>query len=114
MRRPPNSCERFETAAGLVARRWTPLVLRALQNGPVRYSVLKENLGQVSERMLIQRLKELQSAGLVGRNVSVDEHPVRVDYELTEKGRALSRVIGGLERWAEQWIPATATATATK
>src|SRR5438105_1322992 len=108
MRRPANTCQRFETAAGLVARRWTPLILRALQGGPVRYRNLKASLEQVSERMLIQRLKELQSAGLVGRNVFVQEHPVRVEYELTEKGRGLSRVIGGLERWAEQWIPAAA------
>jgi DNA-binding HxlR family transcriptional regulator len=54
--------------------------------------------------MLSQRLKELESAGVVQRRV-IDDQPVRVEYHLTDKGRALGRVISGLERWAEEWIP---------
>jgi DNA-binding HxlR family transcriptional regulator len=54
--------------------------------------------------MLSQPLKELEGAGVVERRV-IDDQPVRVEYHLTDKGRALGRVIGGLERWAEEWIP---------
>ena len=106
MRHSAPVCSRFQAAADLVARRWTPLILQQLQDGPRRYSELVEALQMVSERMLTLRLKELQAAGLVDRNLFVDERPVKVEYSLTEKGRALAKVVGGLQRWADQWIPA--------
>lgn len=95
-------CPKFQTAAELLGKRWTPLILHELDQ-PRRYSELAEALDIVSERMLIQRLKELEGAGVVERQV-IDEQPVRVIYRLTEKGRALGRVVGSLQRWAEQWI----------
>jgi DNA-binding HxlR family transcriptional regulator len=105
IRQIPNVCNRFQTAADLIGKRWTALVVQRLEEGPQRYSELAEALSQVSERMLIERLKELEAAGVVKRRV-VDQRPVRVEYRLTDKGRALSRVVSGLQRWAEQWIPA--------
>ncbi len=106
MRQTAPVCTRFQAAADLLARRWTPLVLQQLQDGPRRYSELVAALDMVSERMLTLRLRELTAAGLVDRNVFADEHPFKVEYSLTEKGRALAKVVGGLQRWADQWIPA--------
>lgn len=103
VRYSPNVCTRFQSAADLLGKRWTALIVQALQEKARRYSELAQVIGVVSERMLIQRLKELEKAGVVERRV-LDEQPVRVEYRLTEKGRALSRVVGGLQRWAEQWI----------
>ena len=97
-------CPRMQAAVDLLGRRWTALIVQQLQEKPRRYSELHEALDVMSERMLIQRLKELESAGVLLRNV-IDDQPVRVEYQLTEKGRALARVIGGLQRWAEEWIP---------
>jgi DNA-binding HxlR family transcriptional regulator len=97
-------CPRMQAAVDLLGRRWTALIVQQLQEKPRRYSELREALDVMSERMLIQRLKELESAGVLLRNV-IDDQPVRVEYQLTEKGRALGRVIGGLQRWAEEWIP---------
>src|ERR1051325_9019558 len=99
-------CRQFQTAAELLGKRWTALVIQQLKDGPRRYCDLAQRLDAVSERMLIQRLKELECAGVVARQVRA-EQPVRVEYMLTEKGKALSRVIGSLERWANEWIPAT-------
>lgn len=96
-------CSRFQDAADLVGKRWTALIVQQLEEKPRRYRELAEALDVVSERMLIQRLKELEGAGVVERRV-LDEQPVRVEYRLTDKGRALSRVVGGLQRWAEKWI----------
>jgi DNA-binding HxlR family transcriptional regulator len=101
-------CSRFQTAADLLGKRWTALIVQQLQPGPRRYRELAEALDVVSERMLIQRLKELEGHGVVERRV-LDEQPVRVEYRLTDKGRALGRVIGGLQRWAEQWVPTPST-----
>ncbi len=105
-RQSPTLCKRFQTAADLVGKRWTALIVQQLEGRPRRYSELADALDQVSERMLIERLKELEGAGVVQRRV-VDDRPVRVEYRLTDKGRALSRVVGGLQRWAEQWIALT-------
>ena len=98
-------CARFQSAADLLGKRWTALIVQQLQDKPRRYSELASALDVVSERRLIQRLKELERAGVVERRV-IDDQPVRVEYRLTDKGRALGRVVGGLQRWAERWIPA--------
>ncbi len=97
-------CPRMQAAVDLLGRRWTALLVQQLADGPRRYSELKDALDVMSERMLIQRLKELEHAGVILRNV-IDDQPVRVEYQLTEKGRALARVVSGLQRWAEEWIP---------
>jgi DNA-binding HxlR family transcriptional regulator len=94
----------MQAAVDLLGRRWTALLVQQLADGPRRYSELKDKLDVMSERMLIQRLKELEQAGVILRNV-IDDQPVRVEYQLTEKGRALARVVSGLQRWAEEWIP---------
>ena len=101
-------CSQFQSAAELLGKRWTALIVQQLQHKPRRYSELASALDVVSERMLVQRLKELEGAGVVERRV-YDEQPVRVEYRLTDKGRALSRVVGGLQRWAERWIPTPTT-----
>ena len=99
----PQLCERFQEAVDLVAKRWTPLVVQVLLEGPQRYSELRDKLDVVSERVLIVRLKELEAAGVVERTV-IPGTPVRVEYALTDKGKALGRVVGGLSRWAEEWV----------
>src|SRR4051812_14286634 len=96
-------CAQFQSAVDLLGKRWTPLIVQLLLKRPHRYSELATELEVVTEGMLSQRLKELEQAGLVERRV-IAEQPVRVEYHLTEKGRALSRVISGLERWADEWI----------
>ncbi|HZR07799.1 MAG TPA: helix-turn-helix domain-containing protein [Myxococcales bacterium] len=103
--RPHSSkmCPQFQSAVDLVGKRWTPLIVQLLLKRPHRYSELLGELEVVTEGMLSQRLKELEQAGVVERRV-LDEQPVRVEYHLTEKGRGLSRVIAGLERWAQEWI----------
>src|ERR1700724_4234027 len=100
---PTRRCKHFQSALDLLGKRWTPLVVQLLLKRPHRYSELVAELEVVTEGMLSQRLKELESAGGAQRR-GIDDQPVRVEYHLTDKGRALSRVISGLERWAEEWI----------
>jgi DNA-binding HxlR family transcriptional regulator len=96
-------CAKFQTAVDLLGKRWSPLIVQLLLKRPHRYSELVTELEVVTEGMLSQRLKELERSGLLERRV-IDEQPVRVEYHLTDKGKALGRVIGGLERWADEWI----------
>ena len=113
MRQPRFSteiCTRFQTAVDLLGKRWTTLVLHVLQKGPLRFGELAEKLQVVSERMLSERLKELEEAGIVERRVLAGP-PVGVEYRLTRKGEALGRVLRGLERWADEWVEPPAAAT---
>lgn len=94
-------CPRFQKAADLLGKRWTGLVLRQLQAGPLRFGQLAEQVGDASARMLAARLRELEASGVVSRSVLPDRG---VEYALTPKGRALGRVVSSLGRWAEEWI----------
>ena len=96
-------CPRYHRAVELIGSRWTGAVLRALLSGIQRFTDLTETIPGLSDRMLSQRLKELEAEGIVVRTV-IPQTPVRVEYSLTEKGRALGGVIEAVSGWADQWL----------
>lgn len=96
-------CPRFESAVELLGKRWTTLIVRVLMDGPRRFSEIAEVVPDLSERMLSERLKELESEGVVARTVHAGP-PVKVEYALSEKGTALSGVVEEIGRWAEKWV----------
>jgi DNA-binding HxlR family transcriptional regulator len=96
-------CPRFEAAVGLIGKRWTGLIIEVLLQQPQRFSEIAQSIPQVSDRMLAERLKELEAEGIVDRHVYPDT-PVRVEYALTEKGRDLAPVMQALHDWANSWI----------
>lgn len=97
-------CARFHKAVELIGRRWSGAVIQLLLRGPARYAALRDAIPDISDRMLSERLQELEEEGIVLRRV-VPETPVRVEYELTAKGRALEPALAAIGRWAEHWIP---------
>lgn len=107
-----NFCPRFFHAVELVGRRWTGVILRSLLGGPARFHEIRESIPDISDRMLSERLRELEAEGIVTRTV-IPETPVRVEYALTEKGRALETAIVALGTWAERWVSLEASATGT-
>ena len=96
-------CAKFHKAVELIGGRWTGAVIRLLLNDRMRFAELRAAIPDISDRMLSERLRELESEGIVARIV-VPETPVRVEYELTEKGRALEQALCAVGRWAEQWV----------
>lgn len=100
-------CSRFHEAVELIGARWTGALLDVLLHGPVRYADLRAAVPEISDRMLSDRLRTLEEAGIITRRVSPG-HPVRVDYELTDKGRALEPALAAVRDWAERWIPSAA------
>lgn len=96
-------CPLYHHAVELIGRRWTGAILRAMLAGINRFSDLAAAVPGLSDRMLSERLKELEAEGIV-RRVVVPETPVRITYELTEKGKDLSQVIEALSAWAERWL----------
>jgi DNA-binding HxlR family transcriptional regulator len=96
-------CPKYHKAVELIGRRWSGAVIRALMSGITRFSELSETVPGLSDRMLAERLKELEAEGIVLRSV-IPETPVRVEYTLTEKGRDLEAVMQALSGWAERWV----------
>ena len=99
----PLLCSRYHRAVELIGRRWTGAIIRSLQGGPRRFNELLAMIPGISDRLLTDRLKELQSENLVRREVLAGS-PVRVAYELTCSGHELGPALDELARWAERWI----------
>ncbi|WP_340021847.1 helix-turn-helix domain-containing protein [Paenibacillus sp. FSL K6-1096] len=95
-------CPRLQKSMDLIGRRWTGLIIYQLLQGPQRFGEIEAAL-PVSGRLLSERLKELEQEGIVLREV-FPETPVRIQYSLTGKGRALESVIHDLQVWSEAWI----------
>jgi DNA-binding HxlR family transcriptional regulator len=100
---PRGVCPYYHEAVELIGKRWTGAIVHALMAGPLRFSEVTQAIPQISDRLLSMRLKELEASGLVARRVW-NGAPVRVEYELTAKGRALEPVITSLRRWAREWL----------
>ena len=96
-------CSLYHRAVELVGRRWTGAILSVLLGGPLRFSEVKSLVPDLSDRLLSERLKELENEGIVERCVH-DEMPVRVEYALTRKGRALEPAVRALQDWAHDWL----------
>lgn len=95
-------CPKFESAFELLGKRWTGLIIRTLLSGQKRFTDIAEAIPNISARMLTERFKELEKAGIVIRKV-YPEVPVRIEYELTEKGAELEKVMDEIQKWAEKW-----------
>ena len=95
-------CPSFHHAVELIGRRWTGVILRTMLQGATRFCEIAAAVPTLSDRMLAERLKELEAEGMIERRV-VPETPVRVEYLLTPKGRSLQGVLRALGIWAREW-----------
>jgi DNA-binding HxlR family transcriptional regulator len=95
-------CPYFHNAVELIGRRWTGAIVRAMLAGCCRFSDISDAIPGLSDRLLSERLKELEGAGVVDRTV-YPETPVRITYALTEKGLALTHVMDAIAQWAHDW-----------
>ena len=100
----PPVCARFHRAVELIGSRWTGAIIQTLLQGKTRYALLKGAIPDITDRMLSERLRSLEAEELVTRWVIADT-PVRVEYELTDKGRELESALHEIGAWAERWIP---------
>jgi DNA-binding HxlR family transcriptional regulator len=96
-------CPKYESATEMLGKKWTGLIIRVMLGGPKRFKEIKEQIPDMSDKMLTDRLKELESLGILTRTV-YPEMPVRIEYELTEKGRNLEEVIESIQHWGDNWM----------
>jgi DNA-binding HxlR family transcriptional regulator len=95
-------CPHFHHAIELIGKRWTGAIVWTLTERPMRYGELGKAIPGLSDRLLSQRLRELEEEGLVERQVEAGT-PVRVTYSLTVTGRELDPVLSELKSWARRW-----------
>lgn len=95
-------CPHFHCAIELIGKRWTGAIVVALTERPMRYAELGKAVPGLSDRLLSQRLRELEEEGLVERQVEAGT-PVRVTYSLTVVGQELDPVLSELKSWARRW-----------
>jgi len=99
----PQCCSRYHRAVELVGKRWTGAILLVLMEGPLRFCDFKNVVPALSDRLLSERLKELEAEDIVRRRV-YDAPPVRVEYSLTQKGRALEPALRALKSWSHSYL----------
>ena len=100
---PPELCSRFHQASELIGRRWTGAIIYVLMRTRCRFATLRDAIPDITDRMLSERLQELEQQGIVERTV-IPDTPVRVEYALSAKGRALASTIDAISAWAERWV----------
>lgn len=96
------ACRRFLSSVEHVGKRWSSAILLAIARGASRFSEITASVPGLSDRLLSQRLKELEESGLVRREV-VASIPVQVRYSLTEAGSDLLDSLQPLAAWGQRW-----------
>ena len=99
----PQLCRKFHHASELIGRRWTGAILYVLMGTRCRFTTLREAIPDITDRMLSERLQELEEEGIVERTV-IPDTPVRVEYALSVKGKGLASTIEAISVWAEKYI----------
>ena len=101
---PYACCPHFHQAVELVGKRWTGAILYVLlHGGPLRFSEIAHAVPDLSDRLLSERMKELEAHGIVERRVTTAT-PARVEYELTARGRELAPALKELKAWADRYL----------
>jgi DNA-binding HxlR family transcriptional regulator len=96
-------CPLYHEAVELVGRRWTGAILSVLMEGPMRFSEIAQAVPELSDRLLSERMKELEARGIVERRV-LPGPPLRVEYSLSQMGHELEPALSELEHWAKRWL----------
>jgi DNA-binding HxlR family transcriptional regulator len=89
--------------AEVIGAKWTAILVHDLSEGPRRFSELEHSCAGISPRTLAERLRALEQEEILVRR-SYDEHPPRVEYELTDKGRALLPIIEAMRGFGHDWL----------
>jgi DNA-binding HxlR family transcriptional regulator len=102
-------CPHFHEAIELIGKRWTGAIVKVLLDGPARFTVIAQCVPELSDRLLSERMKELEARGLVQRTVHPGP-PVRVEYALTDMGSEIGPALDDIQAWARRWLASQSSA----
>ena len=94
---------KYAAAVDLLGKRWTGLMVRVLMGGKRRFTEFKRQMPEISDRLLSERLRELEEQEIITRHV-YNTKPVLIEYELTGKGLALEPVVEAIQNWGDIWV----------
>lgn len=94
-------CTNFHNAIEFIGKRWMGAVIFSLLEGPKRYHEIISSIPGISDRLLTERLRDLENEGLIVKNV-ITTSPKKVEYELTQTGKELDEVIQVLMKWVKK------------
>jgi len=102
---PASCCPYYHEAVELIGKRWTGAIVQVLMvsHEPLRFSQIASAVPELSDRLLSERMKELEARGLIHRAV-LGGPPIRVEYALTEMGEQLEPAVVQLQAWARRWL----------
>ena len=98
----PRSCETYQRAIELIGRKWSGAIIFVMLRGAKRFREIRRGVPDITDRVLSERLSELEGEGILLRSV-VPETPVRIEYALTKKGRSLAGIVDAVGKWAHEW-----------
>lgn len=87
----------------ILGNKWTPLIIKEISNGTIRFCKIEDNLPGISPRTLSQRLDDLEEAQIIDKRAFA-EMPPRVEYSLTAKGRDLLPILQQMSQWGEKYL----------
>lgn len=90
------------TTLQVISTRWGALIVHYLLNGPLRYKELQRSLGNISQKVLTENLRQLEARGILTRTV-YEQVPPRVEYKLTELGQSMRTLFDALWAWGEHY-----------
>lgn len=96
-------CPKFEKAFQILGKRWSGVIIHVLEDGAMRFNEIADHIPHISQKMLSDRLKSLEEESIIQRHV-YPETPVRIEYSLTDKGKALAPALKEVQSWADQWV----------
>jgi DNA-binding HxlR family transcriptional regulator len=95
-------CPHFHRAVELIGRRWSGAIIFVLLQEPARFGRLRGAIPEITDRMLSERLRELEGEGIVERAVTC-ETTARAEYRLTERGQSLGEAVTAIAAWSHRW-----------
>ena len=104
-------CPRYHRAVEIIGRRWSGAILQVMLAGATRFGEIRGAIPEMSDKMLTERLRELEVEGLVER-VTTPGQAGRAEYHLTPRGRALEPVVASISHWAQEWLELEEAASA--
>ncbi|MFS0780281.1 winged helix-turn-helix transcriptional regulator [Bacillus sp. 1P06AnD] len=96
-------CKKKEQSFHIIGRKWVGSIIHTLMDKPKRFTEIHEYIPDLSKKVLIERIKELEEFKIVERRV-ISERPVRTEYSLTKKGWELGIALRSIEEWADRWL----------
>jgi DNA-binding HxlR family transcriptional regulator len=94
-------CTNFHSAIEFIGKRWVGAIIYSLLDGPKRYNEIVSSIPGISDRLLTERLRDLENEGLITKNV-ISTTPKKIEYELTPTGKDLEEVIQTLIKWVKK------------